>query len=113
MTTTEIVERRVRQYCTPAPYHVVLAALTTGQLVSEQSSQFRAPRGTKMIHAGGRAMHVRTPGERVLHLPNGSTVKVSTDDSGVSTQVEENEALHAVVRPKSIRLDMKQLRERL
>lgn len=64
---------------------------------------FRAPRGTKMIHAGGRAMRVRTAGELVLHLPNGATVKVSTDDSGVATQVEEDDRLHAIVRPHTIR----------
>jgi hypothetical protein len=64
---------------------------------------FRAKRGDKMIHAGGRAMHVRTAGERVIYLPNGVAVKVTTDDSGIATQVEEDEALHAIVRPHTIR----------
>lgn len=57
-----------------------------------------------MVHAGGRAVQVHTPGERVLHLPNGATVKVTTDDSGVVTQIEEDESLHAVARPNTLTL---------
>jgi hypothetical protein len=57
-------------------------------------------------------MRVHTPGERVLYLPNGVCVKVTTDDSGVATQVEEDEALHAVVRPHSINLREQLLRRR-
>lgn len=64
---------------------------------------FRAERGERLIHAGGRAMRVRTAGEKVIHLPNGQTVKVTTDDSGVATQVEEDDRLHAIVRPHTIR----------
>lgn len=76
---------------------------TTDDYINAAMHAFRAKRGDKMIHAGGRAMHVRTPGERVLYLPNGVAVKVTTDDSGIATQVEEDEHLHAIVRPHTIR----------
>jgi hypothetical protein len=49
-------------------------------------------------------MRVKTAGERIIHLPNGQTVRVSVDDSGVATQVEEDDCLHAVVRPRTISL---------
>jgi len=78
--------------------------VTVDDYIQAAMSQFRARRGDKMIHAGGRAMRIRTSGERVLHLPNGQHVKVTTDDSGVATQIEEDDALHAVVRPKPITL---------
>lgn len=79
---------------------------STEQLIQAAVHKFAAPRGTKMIHAAGRAVHVHTPGERILHLPNGTTVKVTVDDSGVATQIEEDDALHAVVRPHPIRIPL-------
>ena len=48
-------------------------------------------------------MRTHGPGEKVLLLPNGQTVKVSVDDSGVATQIEEDEHLHAIVRPRPIK----------
>jgi len=77
---------------------------STEQLIAAAVHKFAAPRGDKMIHAGGRAVHVHTAGERTLILPNGHAVKVMTDDSGVATQIEEDDALHAVVRPHPIRI---------
>ena len=76
---------------------------TTDDLIREAMSKFRAQRGSKLISVGKRSMRVRTAGERVLYLPNGQHVKVSTDDSGIATQVEEDEKLHAVVRPLNIK----------
>ena len=73
-------------------------------LVEASLRNLRARRGRKFVHAGGRGMNVHTPGEQTLYLPNGQTVKVSTDDSGVATQVEETDRLHAVVRPPTIRI---------
>ena len=79
--------------------------LTTEGLIKAAVDKFRAPRGEKYVHAGGRGMRVRTPGEKVLYLPpgpgrpQGAVVKVTTDDSGVVTNVEEAEGLHAVARP--------------
>lgn len=72
----------------------------TEELIKRAVHKFAAPRGEKLISAGGRTMRVHAPGERVLHLPNGNVVKVTVDDSGVATQIEEDGALHAVVRPK-------------
>lgn len=83
---------------------------TTEQIIAAAAHKFRAPRGHKMIHAGGRAMQVRTPGEKVLYLPNGVAVKVNTDDSGCATQIEEPDALHAIARPHTIRLRLKNIR---
>ena len=37
-------------------------------------------------------------------LPDGRRVRVSVDDSGTVTQIEENDALHARVRPTNAKL---------
>lgn len=77
---------------------------TTGELIRYAMNQFRAERKQRFIHAGGQGRTVHGPGERILWLPHGGCVKVSVDDSGVATQVEEDENLHAVVRPSPIRM---------
>lgn len=79
---------------------------STEDLITQFLHRFRARRGTKMIHAGGRAVHVHTAGERTLYLPNGATVKVTTDDSGTATHVEESDGLHAIARPETLRLKL-------
>jgi len=76
-------------------------------LVEASLINLRARRGERFIHAGRHGMRVRTPGERVLYLPNGTAIRVSTDDSGIATQVEEYERLHAVVRPHTIRQSLR------
>lgn len=78
--------------------------LTTEQIIAAAVHKFGARRGERTIWAAGRRIVVRTAGERILHLPNGTVVKVTTDDSGVATQIEEDEHLHAIARPASIRV---------
>lgn len=78
-------------------------AMNTDELIRYAMSQFKAERREKFIHAGGRGRRVHGPGERVLYLPNGTHVKVSVDDSGHATQVEEPEKLHGIARPDPIR----------
>ena len=39
--------------------------------------------------------------ERIVELPNGKKAVVRTDDSGTVDQIEEDDRLHAVVRPKT------------
>jgi hypothetical protein len=87
-----------------------MASLTTEDIIRAAVNSFRAPRGSKTISTSQRTMSVRTPGERVLHLPNGTTVKITTDDSGIATQVEETDRLHAVVRPHTHRLTLREMR---
>jgi gamma-glutamyl:cysteine ligase YbdK (ATP-grasp superfamily) len=82
----------------------------TEALIAAAVHKFTARRGEKTIHAGGRAVTVHTPGERVLHLPNGTVVRVSVDDSGTATQIEEDDALHAVVRPRPHLIRLKEVR---
>lgn len=72
----------------------------TEAIISALVDQMRAPRGSKMIHAGGRAMHVRTPGARRVRLSNGMVCNITTDDSGIATQIDDGDHLHAIVRPK-------------
>lgn len=79
---------------------------TVDETITRAMSTFRARRGEKTIWAGVRRQAVRTPGERVLYLPNGKHVKVSVDDSGTATQVDDGDNLHAVVRPGSIVLNI-------
>ena len=85
-----------------------MTPLSTEQIIALAVDKFATPRGTQTISAGGRTMRVHTAGERILHLPNGAVVKVITDDSGVVTQIEEDEAMHAVVRPNTLTLRLKQ-----
>lgn len=87
--------------------------LDTETLIQVAVDKFRAPRRQRFVHAGGRGMHTHSQGEKVLYLPNGSTVKVTTCDADSTTQVEEDEHLHAVVRPAPVRLtrdDIERLR---
>jgi hypothetical protein len=83
---------------------MIMAVNSTEKIVAAAVHKFAAKRGSKTIFAHGRKVEVHTPGERILHLPNGATVKVWTDESGCATQIEEDDALHAVARPKAIRL---------
>jgi hypothetical protein len=41
------------------------------------------------------------PQEKVVTLPNGKRVRITVDDSGTVQHVEENDALHAAVRPRT------------
>jgi hypothetical protein len=62
---------------------------------------------TKLILVGNRRARVRQDVERRLVLPNGQTVRVSVDASGHATQIEENDRLHAVARPSTIRFQLR------
>jgi hypothetical protein len=73
---------------------------------ADDIKNLRAPRGSKFIHAGGKGMSVRTDGERVVDSPDGKA-KVTTDASGVVTQITEGDRLHAVVRPKGYKFSLK------
>jgi hypothetical protein len=82
--------------------------LTTERIIEESvrkfgDTTFKAPRKTKFICGPGFAGHVAVDSEMVLHLPNGATVRVHTDASGKATHVEENDSLHAIVRPDTYR----------
>lgn len=81
---------------------------TTEQLIAAAVDKFTAPRGEKTIWAGARRVKVHTPGERSLILPNGHKVKITVDDSGKATHIEEDEALHAIARPDAIALKLNQ-----
>lgn len=39
--------------------------------------------------------------ERIVTLPSGERVRISVDDSGTVTQIEHDDTLDAVVRPKT------------
>lgn len=67
----------------------------------------RAPRGARVVHGYGKRSRVRTGGERTLVLPHGLRVKVTTDASGVATQIEDGEHLHAVARPETYRMTVR------
>lgn len=71
----------------------------TELLIGAALDKFVTQRKEKSIHAGNRMIKVHEKNDRILYLPNGASVKVSVDDSGIVTQVEEEENLHAIVRP--------------
>lgn len=71
----------------------------TEMLIKRSIDKFCATRRETIVSTGSKTMIVHKPGEKVLHLPNGTMVKITVDDSGVATQIEEEEHLHAIVRP--------------
>lgn len=83
------------------------------QMIAHYTSQFTAAdvRGSKTVFTAAGRIGIATPGERILQLPNGQRVRVLTDASGTATQVEEDEALHAIVRPAAIRHRPRQVQQ--
>lgn len=65
-----------------------------------------APRAKSML-VGGKVATIHQDTEQRIHLPNGATIRVSVDASGTATQIEENERLHAVVRPDTVRFQLR------
>lgn len=80
-----------------------MALFSTENIIKAALHKFRAPRRTKTVSTVAGTFDVHLPGEKILYLPNGTTVKVTTDESDHATQIEEDEALHAIARPESIR----------
>jgi len=91
ITTQDIIWAAVQKFGKNSPYRGY--------------DEFRAKRGSKTIWAGLKRMRVRTAGEKMLYLPNGTSVKITTDDSGIATQIEETDCLHAIARPPGINLN--------
>jgi hypothetical protein len=75
---------------------------TIDETLTRAMSSFRAKRGERTMWTAAGRRKVRTAGERVLYLPNGKAVRVSVDDSGTATQVDDGDNLHAIVRPGAI-----------
>lgn len=65
-----------------------------------------APRAKSML-VGGKVAHIHQDTEKRLVLPNGQVVRVSVDASNHATHIEENDRLHAVARPESVRLHLR------
>jgi hypothetical protein len=76
--------------------------ITTEDWIRHKLNQIRAKRREMWIHAGGRGLKVHAQGERIMYLPDGTPVKVTTSDCNHTSQVEEDEALHAIARPDTI-----------
>lgn len=74
----------------------------TEMLIKKAIEKASVERSEKTIFAGDKRITVHGKNEKILYLPNGKSVKVSIDDSGVVTQIEENNHLHAVVRPTTL-----------
>lgn len=79
------------------------AALVAGKY---DTRDFTLGRKSKMIWVGEYRQRVAQANEKVLVLPNGARVKVSVDDSGCATHIEEDDRLHAVARPRTLRLGL-------
>lgn len=68
---------------------------------------FRLTPKTKTIFAHGSTMRVRQDTEKMIVLPNGHKVRVHVDATEHATHIEENERLHAVARPETVRLRLR------
>lgn len=71
-------------------------------LIHVALKKMAAPRKQKLISIPGSTMRVEQDNECILYLPNGHMVRVHTDASRVATHIEEDNAQHAIVRPKTI-----------
>lgn len=73
-------------------------------LIAAYTSRFNAAgdRKVKTVFAGNRRIGVHQDAERVVDIGNGVKVRVWTDASGHTTQIEENEALHGIARPRTL-----------
>lgn len=60
----------------------------------------------KFYLANGVRGRVRQDTEKMIVLPNGHKVRVHTSAGGHATHVEENDRLHAVARPDTLRLKL-------
>lgn len=80
--------------------HIIKALVDKYQGQPEHPLAPQAPAKTKMISTPEISMRVRVDTEKTLVLPNGHVVHVMTDASGIATQIEDDEHLHAIVRPK-------------
>jgi hypothetical protein len=67
---------------------------------------FRLTPRMKFMLAGGRTMRVREDTEKMIVLPNGHKVRVHQSSGGHATHIEENDRLHAVARPDTLRLKL-------
>lgn len=76
-------------------------------LIQASLRNLRARRRERFVYVAGKGMRTHMPGEQTIYLPDGHSIKVTTDDSGIATQVEETDRLHAVVRPHTIRIGMR------
>jgi len=70
--------------------------------VQEYLQSFRTdPRQATQFGFGGRVRILR-PGERVLYAPDGTPFRVIENPDG-GTQIEQDDRLHAVIRPSTVR----------
>lgn len=65
----------------------------------------RTPGGLFVAHALPLLAHRAT--KRTVTLPSGERALVTTDDSGTATQIETADRLDAIVRPKTVRIQIR------
>lgn len=69
--------------------------------VADNVRHMRAPLKSKTVFtAAGKAV-VHSPGERIIYGPDNTPLCKVTEDEHGGCQIEEDERLHAVVRPKT------------
>lgn len=86
--------------------------LTTERLIQEAVNKFgpdafKAQPKFRYVSGPGFAGNMAIDSEELFVLPNGQRVNVHTDASGTVTHVEEDDALHAIVRPDTYRTKMR------
>lgn len=89
---------------TPTVEEYVGAMRTAQGYIDRTLTRQRAEiKRTTMFGPAGKA-ELRSNGERVIYGPNGAALARVVEDPDGGTQVEENDRLHAVVRPKQVRV---------
>lgn len=77
---------------------------TVDEYVGAFLTAFRAPlKESTMFTTAGRSVQHRD-GERLIYGPNGAVIGRVREDVMHGTHIEQNDRLHAVARPPSIRM---------
>ena len=74
--------------------------------IARNIESFRAPTRKVTTFGFGRRSRTVRPGELVLYAPNGTPFRVIEDPRG-GTQIEQDDHLHAVIRPPTVNVSTK------
>ena len=72
-------------------------------LVAEAVRLLRASQRTQLVTTGNSSAHIRQQVSTVVVI-DGKRLKVSLDPSGTAIQIEEDNALHAIVQPRTVKV---------
>lgn len=84
--------------------HAVVRAANRAadELVQRNLTRYRAPLRERTVFTQAGRTVVHAPGERVIYGPSGAVLGRVIEDEHGGTQIEQNDRLHAVIRPQTV-----------